>query len=166
MSSTVFTGPLLAGNVLNSDGTGNLAGVGGSSGQQNVGFCLMTQASAITQSNTAAVTQIVVPAQSQIVDIRVAVTTAWGSSNTISVGTSSSSNELVTGLSGAQGLNIASTNPSSGTIGSLISAWNNVSNTQDVAIYVKSSSTGTGGVGVLIVSYLQAINGFTNEQYT
>ena len=39
MSSTVFTGPVLAGNVLNSDGSGTLAGAGGSSGIQNVGFC-------------------------------------------------------------------------------------------------------------------------------
>jgi hypothetical protein len=37
-TSALSTGRLTAGNVLNSDGTGNLAGVGGSSGVQNVGF--------------------------------------------------------------------------------------------------------------------------------
>jgi hypothetical protein len=81
MSSTVFTGPLLAGNVLNSDGTGNLAGVGGSSGTQNVGFASMTQFSNvngvananISQSTTAFNTGIVIPAQSIITDIYSAV---------------------------------------------------------------------------------------------
>ena len=160
MSSTVFTGPLLAGNVLNSDGSGNLAGVGGSSGTQNVGFCAMTQVDSITQSSTAAATDIVIPAQSQIIDIRVAVTTGW-SGGTLSIGTSATSNELASAIAAAslvQGMYIVP-------VTSLIAAWNNVSNTQDVNVYVKSSA-GTAGVGILIVSYLQAINGFTNEQYT
>ena len=43
--------------------------------------------------------------------------------------------------------------------------YNNTSNTQDVQIWVKSSS-GTAGVAVLTVCYLQGINGFTNGQYT
>ena len=160
MSSTVFTGPLLAGNVLNSDGSGNLAGVGGSSGTQNVGFCAMTQVDAITQSSTAAATDIVIPAQSQIIDIRVAVTTGW-SGGTLSIGTSATSNELASAIAAAslvQGMYIVP-------VTSLIAAWNNTSSTQDVQIYVKSSA-GTAGVGTLIITYLQGINGFTNGQYT
>ena len=160
MSSTVFTGPLLAGNVLNSDGSGNLAGVGGSSGTSNVGFCVMSQTAAITQSSTAAATNIVIPAQSQIIDIRVAVTTGW-SGGTLSIGTSATSNELASAIAAASLAQGMYTVP----VTSLIAAWNNVSNTQDVNVYVKSSA-GTAGVGILIVSYLQAINGFTNEQYT
>ena len=160
MGSTVFTGPVLAGNVLNSDGSGNLAGVGGSSGTQNVGFCTMTQTAAITQSSTAAATAIVIPAQSQIIDIRVAVTTGW-SGGTLSIGTSATSNELASAIAAAslvQGMYIVP-------VTSLIAAWNNTSSTQDVQIYVKSSA-GTAGVGELIVTYAQAINGFTNGQYT
>lgn len=160
MSSTVFTGPLLAGNVLNSDGSGNLAGVGGSSGTQNVGFCAMSQVASITQSSTAAATSIVIPAQSEIIDIRVAVTTGW-SGGTLSIGTSATSNELASAIAAAslvQGMYIVP-------VTSLIAAWNNTSSTQDVQIYVKSSA-GTAGVGKLIVTYLQGINGFTNGQYT
>ena len=160
MSSTVFTGPLLAGNVLNSDGSGNLAGVGGSSGTSNVGFCVMSQTAAITQSSTAAATTIVIPAQSQIIDIRVAVTTGW-SGGTLSIGTTSTSNELASAIAAASLVQGMYTVP----VTSLIANWNNTSNTQDVNVYVKSSA-GTAGVGILIVSYLQAINGFTNEQYT
>ena len=37
MAETVFTGPIKAGNVLQSDGSGVLAGEGGSSGIANVG---------------------------------------------------------------------------------------------------------------------------------
>lgn len=160
MGSTVFTGPVLAGNVLNSDGSGNLAGVGGSDGTQNVGFCTMTQVAAITQSATAAATTIVIPAQSQIIDIRVAVTTGW-SGGTLSIGTTATSNELASAIAAAslvQGMYIVP-------VTSLIAAWNNSSSTTDVKIYVKSSA-GTAGVGKLIVTYLQGINGFTNGQYT
>jgi len=160
MGTTVFTGPVLAGNVLNSDGTGNLAGVGGSDGTQNVGFCTMTQIAAITQSATAAATTIVIPAQSQIIDIRVAVTTGW-SGGTLSIGTNSTSNQLASAIAAAslvQGMYIVP-------VTSLIAAWNNTSSTQDVQIWVKSSA-GTAGVGELIVTYLQGVNGFTNGQYT
>ena len=161
MSSTVFTGPLLAGNVLNSDGTGNLAGVGGSSGTQNVGFVQMAQSAPITQSTNAAMTSIVIPAQSQITDIYVNVTTGWGSSGSLGIGTSSNANELATG--------IASTSLVQGQytvlVTSLIAAWNNTSSTQDVQIWVKSSA-GTAGVAILTVCYLQGINGYTNGQYT
>ena len=161
MGSTVFTGPVLAGNVLNSDGSGALAGVGGSSGTSNVGFCVMSQTAAITQSATAAATTIVIPAQSQIIDIRVAVTTGW-SGGTLSIGTTSAnSNELASAIAAASLAQGMYTVP----VTSLIANWNNVSNTQDVNVYVKSSA-GTAGVGILIVTYLQAINGFTNEQYT
>jgi len=160
MGSTVFTGPVLAGNVLNSDGSGNLAGVGGSNGTQNVGFCAMAQVAAITQSATAAATTIVIPAQSQIIDIRVAVTTGW-SGGTLSIGTNSTSNQLASAIAAAslvQGMYIVP-------VTSLIANWNNTSSTQDVQIWVKSSA-GTAGVGELIVTYLQGINGFTNGQYT
>ena len=160
MGSTVFTGPVLAGNVLNSDGSGALAGVGGSSGTQNVGFCAMSQVASITQSSTAAATAIVIPAQSEIIDIRVAVTTGW-SGGTLSIGTTSTSNELASAIAAAslvQGMYIVP-------VTSLIANWNNTSSTQDVQIYVKSSA-GTAGVGKLIITYLQGINGFTNGQYT
>jgi hypothetical protein len=160
MGSSVFTGPLLAGNVLNSDGSGNLAGVGGYSGIQNVGFCVMAQVASITQSSTAAATSIVIPAQSQIIDIRVAVTTGW-SGGTLSIGTSTTSNELASAIAAASLVQGMYTVP----VTSLIANWNNSSNTQDVNIYVKSSA-GTAGVGKLIVRYLQGINGFTNGQYT
>jgi len=162
MSATVFTGPILAGNVLNSDGSGNLAGVGGSNGTQNVGFTQMAQYAPITQSATAASTSIVIPAQSIITDIYVNVTTAWGSSGTLSIGTTqANANELISAIPNASlGQGQYTVTPTT-----TIAAWLNSSATQDVQIWVKSSA-GTAGVATLIVCYLQAANGFTNGQYT
>jgi hypothetical protein len=181
MSSTVFTGPVLAGNVLNSDGTGNLAGVGGSSGTSNVGFASMVQMSesattglvstALTQSGTTSGTStgIVIPAQSVITDIYVYVTAAFSASATLSIGTTAAnSNELVSAIPNASlVVGQFTAGPTSAGTGALTQTnnWLNVSNTQDQMIYVKSSATGTGTFYV-VVSYIQAINGFTNGQYT
>lgn len=180
MSSTVFTGPVLAGNVLQSDGTGNLSGVGGSSGAQNVGFTSMIQMSessttglistAFTQAGTTTGTalNIVIPAQSVITDIYVYVTAAISNAATLSIGTSSaSSNELVSAIPNAiLVVGQLTTSPQTGS-GSLTQTnnWLNSSATQDVMVYAKSSATGTGTFFV-VVSYIQAANGFVGGQYT
>jgi len=161
MSSTVFTGPLLAGNVLNSDGTGNLAGVGGSSGTQNVGFVQMAQGAVISESATAAATSIVIPAQSLITDIYLNITAAWSASGTLSIGTTSAANQLASAIPNASLVQGQYVVP----VTSLIANWNNVSNTQDVQIWVQSSAGGTGSA-ILVIAYLQGYNGFTNGQYT
>ena len=41
---TVFTGPIIAGNVISSDGTNALAGAGSQSGTANQGYCLRDHA--------------------------------------------------------------------------------------------------------------------------
>ena len=161
MSSTVFTGPLLAGNVLNSDGTGNLAGVGGSSGTQNVGFVQMAQGTVISESATAAATSIVIPAQSLITDIYLNITASWSASGTLSIGTTSAANQLASAIPNANLVQGQYVVP----VTSLIANWNNSSNTQDVQIWVQSSAGGTGSA-VMVVCYLQGYNGFTNGQYT
>ena len=154
-AGTTLTGPVLAGTVFNSDGTGNLAGVGNPTGTQNIGYVQMAQSAVVTQA--AGGCAITIPAQSQITDIYVAATTAW-SGGTLGIGISSAANELATGLTITAG---QYTVP----VTTLMAAWNNSSATQDVQIYVKSSA-GTAGVAVLTVCYLQGINGFTNGQYT
>jgi hypothetical protein len=180
MSSTVFTGPVLAGNVLQSDGTGTLAGTGGSSGTSNVGFTSMMQISEsattglistpITQAAAyaGANTNIVIPAQSMITDIYVYVTAAISASATVSIGTSATATELVSAIP-ATSLVVGqfTAGPTSAGTGALsqFNNWLNVSNTQDVAIYVKASATGTGTF-IVAVSYIQAANGFVNGQYT
>ena len=71
MGTTTFSGPIKAGTINNTTGTT----VG--TDMKNVGFTLMAQSAAITQSTTAAASGIVIPANSQIVECYVYVTTAY-----------------------------------------------------------------------------------------
>ena len=172
MASTAFTGPLLAGNVLQSDGTGNLAGVGGSSGTANIGFVQMAQSQAVTQATNGSsagvfTTTIVIPAQSQIVDIYLSVTAAWSGSATLNIGSTTSATAFVNVAPNASlvvGQFKATPQTGSGAL-TQVNNWLNVSNTQDVQIVLTSSATGTG-TGTLTVCYVQAINGFTAGSYT
>ena len=70
MASTTFSGPIKAGTIANTTGTTVGDDV------KNVGFVKMAQTAAWTQSTTAADTGIVIPANSQIVDVQIYITTA------------------------------------------------------------------------------------------
>jgi hypothetical protein len=149
MSIVTFTGPIKAGDVLNT--TGTTAGT-----IKNVGFVVMAQAVPITQATTATAlgTSIVIPANSHIVNIQMLVTTAWdGAATTFSIGTSATSTELVVaGAGGTIGLSALAP----GANATRTAKWSNVG-TSDVIIYVLSANTGAG-VGDLIVRYIQAEN--------
>ena len=149
MSIVTFTGPIKAGDVLNT--TGTTAGT-----IKNVGFVVMAQAVPITQAGTAAAlaTSIVIPANSHIVNIQVLATVAWnGAASTISLGTSATSTELVSAGSLAA-IGLAALTP--GTNATRTAKWSDVG-TSDVIIYALSANTGDG-VGDLIVRYMQAEN--------
>jgi hypothetical protein len=158
---TLFTGPVLVGTVPSSDGTNNLAGVGGGVGTANVGFASMGQACVITQAtnNGSAgqfVCPIVIPAQSQITSIKLMVTTAWTGTTTAEIGSGASAtaftgSQAVTGLGTLGQISITP-----GTGATQIGNWDNVG-TQDVQIVVLSGATGSG-VGTLTVTYHQGIN--------
>lgn len=149
MGITTFTGPIKAGDVL--DTTGTAAG-----SVKNVGFAVMVQTASITQAGTtsATATGICIPANSHIVSIHFLNTVAWnGASGTISIGTTTTSTELVSGgTMSAIGLNTL--NP--GTDATRTAKWSNVG-TSDVLIYALSANTGAG-VGDLVVRYIQAEN--------
>jgi hypothetical protein len=149
MATTTFSGPIKAGTIK--DTTGTTLG----SDVKNVGFVVMAQSAAITQSTTAAGTGIVIPANSQILEATVFVTTAFDNSATLSIGTTSSSNELATGVavSTINTIKLASqaTIPDA-------DAWEDVGAT-DVEIYVDSSATtADAGVATLTVTYIQNNN--------
>jgi hypothetical protein len=149
MATTTFSGPIKAGTIKNTTGTTLGSDV------KNVGFTVMAQSAAITQSTTAAATGIVIPANSQILEATVFVTTAFDNTATLSIGTTSSSNELATAVavSTANVIKLASqaTIPDA-------DAWEDVGAT-DVEIYVDSSATtADAGVGTLTVTYVQNNN--------
>jgi hypothetical protein len=161
MSATTFTGPIKAGNVLNSDGTGTLAGAGGDSGVANVGYAVMAQSQAITQATNGSsagvfTTDIVIPADSQILSITLTVSTIWsGAASTLGIGTTASATALTAAGAVAGGTKgIVSANP--GTVDAAIANWTDVGST-DIQVLVTSTNTGTG-VGVLTVTYIQSNN--------
>jgi len=161
MAETTFTGPIKAGNVLQSDGSGVLAGEGGSSGIANVGFAVMAQSQAITQATNGGsagvfTTDIVIPAGSQILSITLLVTTAWtGTASTLGIGTTASATALTAAGAVAGGTKgVVSANP--GTVDAAIANWRDVGTT-DIQVRVTSTNTGNG-VGVLTVTYIQSNN--------
>jgi hypothetical protein len=161
MGITTFTGPIKAGNVLNSDGSGVLAGVGGDNGVANVGYVVMAQSQEITQATNGAVagvytTDIVIPADSEILTIRLLVSTAWtGAATTLGIGTTASATALTAAGAVAGGTKgIVAANP--GTVDAAIANWRDVGTT-DIRVLVTSTNTGSG-VGVLTVTYIQSNN--------
>ena len=155
MGTSTWTGPIRAGNIVNTSGT--------TVGQDvaNVGYANLSQQVAISQtaSERALGTSIVIPAGSAIYAIDLFVTTAWSSATTtytISVGTSATATELVAATN-ANAVGRLALTP--GTDATRTALWTNVG-TSDVRIYVKSGAHNvTDGVGVLVVRYAQAING-------
>ena len=152
MGMSTFTGPITAGDVL--DTTGSTVGT-----LKNVGYVEMAQTYAVNQTTTetATATTIVIPANSLIVSIDLITTVAWSSATTtytISVGTTATATELV-----------SATNANSVSKIALVPAtlaqstlWLNTG-TSDIQVYVKSGAHSvTNGLGTLVVRYIQAIN--------
>ena len=148
MGTTTFTGPIKAGDILNTSGTTLGSDV------TNVGFVVMAQSSAVTQASSA--TSIVIPADSQILSISVMVTTAWtGAATTFGVGTTASATFL-TAAGALDGAAIGPLSATPGTDATRAGNWNDVGTT-DRKIAVTSTNTGSG-VGVITVTYVQARN--------
>jgi len=164
-AGTTFTGPIFSGNVIASDGTGNLAALGGSAGTQNIGYVQMAQSAVVTQANGG--TRITIPAQSQITDIYLMVTTAWtGAAATLNIGATAGTG-AATAFTAANAVTASALGQLTilpGTGATQIANWDNVSNAtfqtggpQDVQLLVTSANTGSG-VGTLTVFYIQGIN--------
>jgi hypothetical protein len=149
MAQTTFSGPIKAGTISNTTGTtlgSNIA---------NVGQVVMSQSAAITQSTSAAESGIVIPANSQVLEATVFVTTAYDNSATLSIGTSATSTELATAVavSTVNTIKLAS----QATITDADN-WKDIG-TSDVKIYTKSSATtADAGVAILTVTYVQNNN--------
>ena len=147
MGKTTFTGPVRAGNILNTSGTTLGQNV------KNVGSVVMVQTSPITQAGTATAlgTQIVLPANSHILNIQMLNTAAWsGAATTLSVGTSATATELCALT--AMPVGLVGMNP--GTDTTRTANWDD-NGTTDKRIFVLSANTGTG-VGTITVRYIQA----------
>jgi len=146
MSNTTFSGPIRAGTIR--DTTGTTVGTD----VANVGQVVMAQSAAVTQASGA--TAIVIPANSQIVEINLYVTTAWdGVASTFGVGTTVLATKF-TAAGAVDGAAVGVLSVTPGTDATRTGAFIDVGST-DVKIAVTSTNTGTGA-GVITVRYLQA----------
>lgn len=146
MGKTTFTGPIRAGDIINTSGTTIGSNV------KNVGSVVMVQTYPITQALTATAlaTTIVLPANSHILNIQMLNTVAWDATNTLSVGTSATATELVALT--AMPVGLVALNP--GTDATRTTNWDD-NGTTGTRIFVKSANTGIG-VGTITVRYIQA----------
>lgn len=149
MANTTFSGPIRAGDIR--DTTGTTLGVD----VANVGQVVMGQTSKVTQA-AGILTDIVIPAGSQIIEMTLYVTTVWdGAASTLGLGNTALATAYTAAAAVAGGtVGIVSVTP--GTDATRTAAFVDVGAT-DVKIKVTSTNTGAG-VGYLVVRYLQNTN--------
>lgn len=152
MANTTFSGPLRAGTISNTTGTTLGSDVA------NVGQVVLAQSFRFTQAGlaTSANTPIVIPANSQVVEITVYIDAAFtGAASTFGVGTSASATFFTAAGAVAGGtIGIVSVTP--GTDATRTDNFVDVG-TSDVRIAVTPANTGTG-TGTITVRYLQNTN--------
>ena len=144
MGVSTFSGPIRAGDIANTTGTTLGENV------RNVGSVIMVQHVAVTQasSTTALGTTIVLPKNSHILTIQLLVTTVWGTTATLSIGTSATATELAPATA-TSAVGLVTFTP-----GALAAAWDDTGTT-DKRVFILSGA-GTGGVGSLTIRYIQA----------
>lgn len=146
MGTTTFSGPIKAGSIK--DTTGTTVG----SDIANVGSVVMAQSEEVNQVATTDTTNIVIPANSQIVNISLVCSTAWDATETVKVGDTTDVDQYTTTLT-APGIGNNQMAPSTA---AMAGNWKDIGST-DSRIVVTNSATGSG-VGVLTVQYIQNNN--------
>ncbi len=152
MGTTTFSGPIKAGTIK--DTTGTTVGTD----KANVGFVLMAQSANVVFGDDGSTTVVAtLPANSQIYQIAVDVTTAFdaGTTNTLDIGDGTTADKYADALAaGAQARVLATSDVSQ--IGNLIDIG-----TADVDVTVTYNQTGTAataGAATVTVLYLQNRN--------
>lgn len=144
---TAFDGPVISGNKRYADST-----------PANTGVALLTQSVTLDQNSTNAVSQtIVVPEQSQLVDILVDTTTAWnsGSSATLSVGTSAGGTQYA----GSVDVKTAAGRQRPTFTGAQLLAMNNITTSTSVVVTVTPSGATSAGKTIVTLVYAQTTRG-------
>lgn len=139
MGASTFSGPIQAGTKREG-------------ADANVGKVVLAQSFAFTQSDTAQASGVYIPANAEIIDVQVKITTACdGASQNLSVGTSVAANELFSALA----LGTAADTIFFGSAGTITDAdtWEDVG-AADVQLWFVTSA-GSAGVGTITVQYVQ-----------
>ena len=151
MGTTTFSGPIRAGNIRNTTGTTvgtNIA---------NVGYVVMVQQHVMDISGgavAAEATNIVIPADSKIVDVIIDLEVAANTTTNISVGVAGgAATAIVNAVASGTTVGIKALGASGG--GTL--TWKNTG-TSDLKLTATSSAACNAGSVVITVMYAQAFN--------
>ena len=148
MANTTFSGPIKAGTIKNT--TGSTLGTD----VKNTGQVVMCQSQAVTQAD--GTTNIVIPANSQIVAIELSVDVIWnGVASTAGIGYTGDATAF-TAAAAVAGGTLGIISATAGADATRVNNWANVG-TSDVRILVTSTNTGAGE-GFLTVRYVQNNN--------
>ena len=150
MATTTFSGPIKAGTISNTTGTTVGADM------KNTGQVVMSQTVAGDQTATTDTTNIIIPANSQIVAMDLYVNTVWSTGTTTmgigKVGTATA----FTAATAVQGSTLGLIKISPTASAAVVNRWTDIG-TSDNRIIVTNGATGTGA-GYLCVQYVQNNN--------
>ena len=152
MANTTFSGPVKAGTIK--DTTGSTVGTD----VANVGSVVMTQAANVVFAADGTTTTIAtLPANSQIIEIYVDVTTPFdaGTTNTLDLGDGSTADQFADALNVSSAARLLATSDVS-QIPNLIDIG--ASDVQVVATYNQTGSAATAGAATVTVVYVQNNN--------
>ena len=150
MANTTFSGPILAGTIKNTTGTT----VG--TDMKNTGQVLMSQTEAVTQAATTSTTNIILPANSQLVYAKLFVSVVWnGAATTAGLGYVGDATAF-TAAGGIAGGTLGIIEITAGANKARVDAWADIGTT-DRRLLLTSGNAGAG-VGWLTVGYIQNAN--------
>ena len=148
MATTTFSGPIKAGTIKDTTGTTLGTDV------KNTGQVVMAQSQAVTQAD--GTTNIVIPANSQIVAIELSVTAVWdGVASTAGIGWTGDATAL-TAAAAVAGGTLGIISATAGADATRVGNWADVGTT-DRRILVTNTNTGAG-TGFITVRYVQNNN--------
>ena len=150
MANTTFSGPILAGTIKNTTGTT----VG--TDMKNTGQVLMSQSEAVDQTAATSTTNIILPANSQLVSAALSVSVIWsGAASTTGLGYVGDATAF-TAANAIAGGTLGIIDITAGASKARVDAWADIGST-DRRLLLTHNNTGTG-VGWLTVTYIQNNN--------
>jgi len=150
MGTTTFSGPIKAGTIRETTGTTLGSDV------LNTGFVQMVQSKSVALTGaTANTTVAVIPANSQIVDVKLDVITASDDTNaaTVSVGTDANGTAFIASSNAKA---VARTTPIDAAIPNLADIGTTDANV--VAVFTATDGDGANGEAIVTVQYVQNNN--------
>ena len=150
MATTTFSGPILAGGIKNTTGTTVGTDI------KNTGYVLMSQTEAVDQTAVATITNMIIPANSQLVSAQLYVSVVWsGGASTAGLGYVGDATAFTT-ATGVVGTALGIIDITAGANKARVDAWADVGAT-DRRLLLTNGNTGAG-VGWLTVTYMQAVD--------